>query len=64
MAGSNKFKGVFGLVGSVTAGVSAARGLAEARADKDRLLLVNAVGSIIVAITGVLIAVRAFRRDK
>ncbi|PPK64296.1 hypothetical protein V5P93_001693 [Actinokineospora auranticolor] len=62
MAGSKKFKGVFGIVSSLTAGFSAARGLSTARADKDKLLLVNAVGSIIVAATGLLIAVRAFRK--
>ncbi|WP_026425428.1 hypothetical protein [Actinokineospora inagensis] len=64
MAGSSKVKSVFGLVSSVTAATSAARGLATARADKDKLVLANAIGSIIVAITGVLIAVRAYRRDK
>ncbi|GLZ41674.1 hypothetical protein [Actinokineospora sp. NBRC 105648] len=64
MAGSKKFKGAFGIVSSVTAATSAARGLATAREDKDKLVLANAIGSIIVAITGVLIAVRAFRRGK
>ncbi|MBM7772742.1 hypothetical protein JOD54_002946 [Actinokineospora baliensis] len=63
MAGS-KVKGVFGIVSAVTSATSAARGFAAARADKDGLVLANAIASVVVAITGVLIAVRAYRRAK
>jgi hypothetical protein len=55
-------KGAFGVVGSVTAATSAVTSLKRARADKDRLLLANAIASIAVAITGALIAVRALKK--
>ncbi|MGQ0839766.1 hypothetical protein [Actinokineospora sp.] len=64
MVGTRKFKGAFGIVSSVTAASSAANSLRNAREDKDKLALAHAIGSIVVAITGVLIAVRAFRRGK
>jgi hypothetical protein len=58
-----KMKGAFGIVGSVTAATSAITSLKTARADKDKLLLANAIASIAVAITGALIAVRALKKD-
>lgn len=57
-----KMKGAFGIVGSVTAATSAVTSLKTARADKDKLLLANAIASIAVAITGALIALRALKK--
>jgi hypothetical protein len=57
-----KMKGAFGIVGSVTAATSAVTSLRTARADKDKLLLANAIASIAVAVTGALIAVRALKK--
>ncbi|MFC5286192.1 hypothetical protein ACFPM7_03955 [Actinokineospora guangxiensis] len=59
-----KIKGTFGIVSAVASATSAVSTLKTARSDKDKLALANAIGSIIVAVTGVLIAVRAFRDDK
>ncbi|GAA4413690.1 hypothetical protein ACFQV2_30010 [Actinokineospora soli] len=59
-----KVKGAFGIVSSVAAATSAVNTLKTARADKDKLALVNALGSILVAITGVLIAIRVLRDGK
>ncbi|SDC62509.1 hypothetical protein [Actinokineospora iranica] len=64
MADTKKFKGAFGIVSSVAAASSAANGLRTARQDNDKLALVNALGSILVAVTGLLIAARAFRGGK
>jgi hypothetical protein len=62
MAGKN-LKGAFGIVGSVTAATSAVTSLRKARANNDRLLLANAVAGILVALTSLLIGVRAMRKD-
>jgi uncharacterized membrane protein YfcA len=62
MTSVKKMKGVFGLVGSVTAATSAVTSLKRARVDRDRLLLANAIASIAVAVTGALIALRAARK--
>jgi hypothetical protein len=59
-----KMRGVLGLVGSVFGAVSAVQGLRNARKDKDKLLLLNASASILVAITGVLLTIRAVRKDE
>jgi hypothetical protein len=62
MSSAKKIKGAFGVVGSVTAATSAVTSLKKARTDKDRLLLINAIASIAVAITGILLAVRSLRK--
>jgi hypothetical protein len=62
MSQTKKLKGAFGLVGSVTAATGAVANLRKSRAENDRLLLANAVASILVAITGVLIAVRSLKK--
>lgn len=62
MSTAKKLKGAFGIIGSVTAATSAVTSLRNAREDKDRLLLANAIASIAVAITGALLAVRAIRK--
>jgi hypothetical protein len=59
-----KMRGVLGLAGSVFGAVSAVKGLRNARKDKDKLLLVNAGASILVAITGVLLTIRAVGKDE
>jgi hypothetical protein len=59
-----KIRGVLGLVGSVFGAVSAVQSLRSARKDKDKLLLVNAGASILVAVTSVLLAIRAVRKDE
>jgi hypothetical protein len=59
-----KIRGVLGLAGSVFGAVSAVQGFRNARKDKDKLLLVNASASILVAITGVLLTIRAIRKDE
>jgi hypothetical protein len=59
-----KIRGVLGLVGSVFGAVSAVQSLRTARKDKDKLLLVNAGASILVAITSVLLTIRAVRKDE
>jgi hypothetical protein len=59
-----KVRGVLGLVGSVFGAVSAVQSLRSARKDKDKLLLVNAGASILVAVTSVLLAIRAVRKDE
>jgi threonine/homoserine efflux transporter RhtA len=59
----NKLRGVFGLIGSATAATSAVSGLRTAKEDKDKLALLNAIASIVVAVTGALLAVRSLRKD-
>jgi hypothetical protein len=59
-----KIRGLIGVAGSVFGAVSAVQGLRSARKDKDKLLLVNASASILVAITGVLLTIRAIRKDE
>ncbi|OLR91620.1 hypothetical protein [Actinokineospora bangkokensis] len=58
---TTKTKGLFGVISSVAAATSAANGLRSARADGDKLALVNALGSAVVAVTGLLLAARALR---
>jgi len=58
-----KTKGLFGLVGAVAAAASAFSTLRNAKVDKDKLALANAVASIAVAITGAALAVRGLRKD-
>jgi hypothetical protein len=62
VSSARKVKGAFGIVGSVTAATSAVTSLKNARQDKDKLLLANAIASIGVAVTGAMIAVRAFKK--
>ena len=57
-----KVRDVLGLVGSIFGAVSAVQSLRAARQDKDKLLLVNAGASILVAITGVLLTIRSVRK--
>ena len=59
-----KFKGAFGLVSAVSAGAGAFSSLRNARADKDKLLLANAIASIGVAVTGMLLAVRSLKKKE
>jgi hypothetical protein len=64
MSSAKKMKGAFGFVGSVTAATSAVASLKRARTDKDKLLLANAIASILVAITGALLAVRSLKKGE
>ena len=59
-----KARGLIGLVGSVFGAVSAVHGFRNARRDQDKLLLVNASASILVAITGVALTIRSIRKDE
>jgi hypothetical protein len=59
-----KLRGILGLVGSVFGAVSAVNSLRTARNDKDKLLLVNAGASILVAVTSVLLTIRSVRKDE
>jgi hypothetical protein len=59
----NKLRGILGVAGSVFGAVSAVKALQTAKQDKDKLLLVNAVASILTAVTGVLLAIRSARKD-
>ena len=59
-----KIRGLIGVAGSVFGAVSAVQGLRTARKDKDKLLLLNASASILVALTGVLLTIRAIRKDE
>ncbi|GAA2663009.1 MULTISPECIES: hypothetical protein [Actinosynnema] len=56
-------RGLFGLLSAVAAAASAFSTLRAARGDGDKLALVNAAGSILVAVTGAAMAVRAYRKD-
>jgi hypothetical protein len=62
MSPLKRMKGAFGVVTSVTAATSAVGSIKRAREDHDRLLLANAIASIAVAITGILLAVRSFKK--
>jgi uncharacterized membrane protein YjjB (DUF3815 family) len=62
MSSTKRLKGAFGLVGSVTAATGAVANLRRSREKNDRLLLANAIASILVAITGVLIAARTLKK--
>ena len=59
-----KMRGILGLVGSVFGAISAVNSLRTAKQDKDKLLLLNAGASILVAVTGVLLTIRAVRKDE
>ncbi|CRK58895.1 hypothetical protein [Alloactinosynnema sp. L-07] len=63
MAGTKNLKGAFGIVGAAAGATSAVASLRKARATNDRLLLANAIAGILVALTSVLIGVRALRKD-
>ncbi|GGP46928.1 hypothetical protein [Saccharothrix coeruleofusca] len=58
-----KTRGVFGLLSAGASAASAFSSLKAARGDKDKLALANALGSAIVAITGLALAIRAMRKD-
>ena len=62
MSGVKKMKGAFGVVSSVTAATGAVTSLKQARTDRDKLLLANAIASIAVAVTGALLAIRSLRK--
>ena len=64
MSGGKKMQGAFGVVSSVTAATGAVTSLKQARTDRDRLLLANAIASIAVAITGALLAIRSLRKGR
>ncbi|MBM7813287.1 hypothetical protein [Saccharothrix algeriensis] len=55
-------RAVLALVGAVGAATSAFSTLKSARGKKDGLALVNAVASILVAVTGAALAVRGLRK--
>lgn len=62
MSSVRKFKGAFGVASSVAGAAGAVASLRRARTDRDRLLLANAIASIVAALTGVLLAIRAARK--
>ncbi|MGX7824809.1 hypothetical protein ACTG9Q_06925 [Actinokineospora sp. 24-640] len=64
MADQRKIKGAFRLAGAMASTTSAVATIKTARLDKDHLSLVNALASILVAVTGVMLAVRALRSGK
>ena len=63
MSKVKKVKGAFGVVSSVAAATGAVTSLKRARTDRDSLLLANAIASIAVAVTGVLLAIRSMRKN-
>ena len=58
-----KARTVLALVGAAGAATSAFSTLKSARGKKDKLALVNAAASILVAITGAALAARGLRKD-
>jgi hypothetical protein len=56
-----KNKGVFGLVSAASAGASAFSGLRTVKQTGDKLALVNAIASLLVAATGAAMAIRSLR---
>jgi hypothetical protein len=58
-----KVRGILGVAGAVFGAVSAVKSLQTARKDKDKLLLANAAASILAAATGILLTIRAARKD-
>ncbi|ONI83311.1 hypothetical protein ALI22I_32770 [Saccharothrix sp. ALI-22-I] len=56
-------RGILALVGAAGAATSAFSTLKSARGKNDKLALVNAAASILVAITGAALAVRGLRKD-
>jgi hypothetical protein len=57
----SKVRGIGMAVGSVAGAAGVAKELQRARRTGDRLLLLNAVGSAVVVLTGFGLAVRALR---
>jgi len=57
----SKVRGIGMAVGSVVCAAGVAKQLQTARRSGDRLLLLNAVASALVVITGLALAVRAMR---
>jgi hypothetical protein len=60
----SKLKEAVVVVGPVVSAVRAVRGLRGIRQEKDKVVLVNALASAVVAITGMLIAVRVLRKGE
>ncbi|MEU5695153.1 hypothetical protein [Actinosynnema sp. NPDC020468] len=58
-----KARGILSLLGAAGAATSAFSTLKSARGKNDRLALVNAAASILVAVTGAALAVRGLRKD-
>ncbi|MFD4674712.1 hypothetical protein ACFWNN_33660 [Lentzea sp. NPDC058450] len=58
-----KARGILGLAGAVAGAAGAFSGFRNARAKNDKLALANAIASIVVALTGAALAVRALRKD-
>ncbi|MBN6033735.1 MULTISPECIES: hypothetical protein [unclassified Amycolatopsis] len=63
MSKKNQIRGLIALGTSAASATSAFSGVRKAREDKDKLTMVNAVASAVVAITGALLAVRTLRKD-
>jgi hypothetical protein len=57
-----KMRLLFSLVTSAIAAVNAVSDVREARRDRDRLALTNAVANILAMLTGAALAVRTLRR--
>ena len=62
MADENKIRGAIRLASSVASTTNAVRTFKTAREEKDSLSLVNAIASVVVAITAILLAVRNLRK--
>ncbi|TDP98081.1 hypothetical protein [Labedaea rhizosphaerae] len=56
-----KNQGVFGLISAASAGASAFSSLRTVKKTGDKLTLANAIASLLVAVTGALLAVRSMR---
>ena len=56
-----RVRGISLAIGSVAGAAGVAKQIQKARRDSDLLLLLNAVGSALVVITGLALAVRAIR---
>jgi hypothetical protein len=63
MSKANQARGLFGLLTSLGGAVGAAASVRAAKNKQDKLLLVNAAASALAAITGVLLAVRKWRKE-
>ncbi|RZQ64889.1 hypothetical protein EWH70_06290 [Amycolatopsis suaedae] len=57
-------RGLIGVASAVGGAVSAASAVRAAKGKNDKLLLANAIASAAAALTGVLLAVRRFRKDE
>jgi len=64
MSKVKQVRGLISVVGSVGGAVSAANAVRSAKGKNDKLLLANAIASAAAALTGVLLAVRQFRKDE